>query len=38
MLAEAGGGAPEPAPLSAEEAAKAAWLAARERPSWGGTA
>ena len=38
MLADAGGPAvQESAPLSAEEAAKAAWLAKNARPSWGGT-
>eukprot|EP00966_Prymnesium_polylepis_P166407 3846982-Prymnesium_polylepis.1 len=36
LLAEAGGVASEATPLSAEEAARAAWLAARAPPSWGG--
>jgi len=36
MLAEAACAAPEATALSREEAAKAAWLAAHTRPSWGG--
>ena len=36
ILDEAGGAAPEASALSPEEAAKAKWLAARTRPSWGG--